>query len=84
MNHSDVYYITFAWDGYDELTAGEYTTRRYSMDDLLDCVDDYAARWSGRDLYIDCASYESESGECKDFTKEIQDYLTTKGTVNGI
>ena len=45
MSQNDVYYITFAWDGQSELTEGEYTTRRYSMEDLLDCVDEYTERW---------------------------------------
>ena len=84
MSQNDVYYITFAWDGQSELTEGEYTTRRYSMEDLLDCVDEYTERWQDREVYVDCASYEPENGEHKDFTKEIQNYLTTKGTANGI
>ena len=84
MISKDIYYVTFAWDGHDELTEGEYTTRRYSMDDLLDCVDEYAEHWNDRELYIDCVSYEPENGEHQDFTKEVQDYLTTKGAINGI
>lgn len=84
MNQNDIYYITFAWDGNDELTEGEYTTRRYSMEDLLDCVDEYAEHWSDRELYIDSVSYEPENGEYQDFTKEVQDYLTTKGVLNGV
>jgi len=83
MNHNDVYHITFAWDGYDEITEGEYTTRRYSMEDLLDCVDKYIEHWRDRDVYIDCVSWETDN-DTQDLTKPVQDYLTTKGAISGI
>ena len=83
MLNQDIYYVTFAWDGASEETEGEYTTRRYSMEDLLDCVDEYIDYWKDRDAYVDCVSWESQDGRT-DLTKAVQDYLTTKEKFNGI
>lgn len=71
IDNLKIYYGTIGWDGFDELSEGEYTIRRYNIDDLVEGFVDYLDQWKARNPYVVCASHEADGKE-KDITDHVK------------
>lgn len=79
---SDVYIATICWDGICELTQGERTFYRLTLEDLIEGAQQYLYTFESRHPYLECASVELRNGvntvESKDLTETVKLIIKTK------
>jgi hypothetical protein len=52
------FWFTVAWTGEAD---GEYSTHRYTFDDMVEGIKDYLNKWDGRGAWLECCSLETSN-----------------------
>ena len=52
------FWFTVAWTGEAD---GEYSTSRYTFDDMVEGIKDYLNKWDGRGAWLECCSLETSN-----------------------